>query len=208
MKRFTTKNVPEIGYKHGYLKVVSSPFYKKSGKDNYNHYFVSCECICGSIFDAFMNSLHETKSCGCMRYAKPRNKRFGSSLDKNGNKICSCCRINKKEKDFVKTKSNSDGLSLVCRDCNKYKKIATSYGLSRKEYTNLLEQVNYSCECCGIKFDNSVGKTKCHVDHDHQTGKIRGLLCNNCNLGIGSLGDNITSLENALKYLKKHYDNN
>ena len=40
------------------------------------------------------------------------------------------------------------------------------------------------------------------VDHDHETGAVRGLLCNHCNRGIGLLGDSITNLENAIKYLQ------
>ena len=39
------------------------------------------------------------------------------------------------------------------------------------------------------------------VDHDHTTGEIRGLLCANCNLGLGALGDNVRSLKRALAYL-------
>ncbi len=42
-----------------------------------------------------------------------------------------------------------------------------------------------------------------NVDHDHETGKIRGLLCGNCNRGIGLLGDNIETLQNLIKYLEE-----
>jgi hypothetical protein len=41
------------------------------------------------------------------------------------------------------------------------------------------------------------------VDHNHETGEVRGLLCNACNTGIGKLGDSVKILENAIKYLKE-----
>jgi hypothetical protein len=41
------------------------------------------------------------------------------------------------------------------------------------------------------------------VDHDHETNKIRGLLCSRCNTGLGLFFDNISNLENAILYLKK-----
>lgn len=56
-----------------------------------------------------------------------------------------------------------------------------------------------NCECCLRVL--GTGK-KVHLDHDHVTGKFRGWLCNKCNLGLGSLGDCIASIELALAYLK------
>jgi hypothetical protein len=51
---------------------------------------------------------------------------------------------------------------------------------------------------CIICFD----KPAEHVDHDHKTGKVRGVLCFNCNGGLGQFGDNIGKLESAIEYLK------
>jgi hypothetical protein len=55
------------------------------------------------------------------------------------------------------------------------------------------------CECCGKL---PIGKQSLHLDHDHITGKFRGWLCNNCNLGIGKLGDSLEGLNKAMNYLK------
>lgn len=43
-----------------------------------------------------------------------------------------------------------------------------------------------------------------HIDHCHATGKIRGVLCSNCNMSIGGFKESISSLEKAIKYLKTH----
>lgn len=76
--------------------------------------------------------------------------------------------------------------------------------LCEKAYnTNLANLRKYAgpkpdaCECCG-----KVAK-KIAVDHDHNTNKIRGWLCIDCNTGIAFLGDNMRGLENAIKYMKK-----
>ena len=58
------------------------------------------------------------------------------------------------------------------------------------------------CACCGIRQNELTMRFA--VDHDHDTGLIRGLLCGNCNTGIGKLGDNIEGLMKALNYLEKH----
>ncbi len=68
------------------------------------------------------------------------------------------------------------------------------------------EQQNGKCAICGVSIA-LVGtkniKDGAHVDHDHVTGNIRGLLCHNCNAGIGYLREDISLLENAIQYLNK-----
>ena len=59
-----------------------------------------------------------------------------------------------------------------------------------------------ACECCGSKLE---GGRKTHLDHCHETGAFRGWLCNQCNMGIGALGDSIEGLERAIAYLKRAY---
>jgi hypothetical protein len=58
--------------------------------------------------------------------------------------------------------------------------------------------VPLTCECCG----SSPNKRSLNLDHDHVTGLFRGWLCDNCNTGIGRLGDSINGLLRAIKYLK------
>lgn len=59
----------------------------------------------------------------------------------------------------------------------------------------LLAKSNGCCEICGQHFE------KLCVDHDHQSGEIRGLLCHHCNVGIGFLGDDVERLRSAIEYL-------
>lgn len=69
------------------------------------------------------------------------------------------------------------------------------YGITVKDYDTMLQTQNNRCAIC-YKSSN----TLC-VDHNHVTGKVRGLLCKKCNIGIGCLNDDAEILANAIKYL-------
>lgn len=75
------------------------------------------------------------------------------------------------------------------------------YNLTIEKFNNLLQNQNYKCGVCRKEFENSSSITPC-VDHNHKTNTVRGILCRNCNSGIGGLYDNIEYLINALKWLK------
>ena len=72
-----------------------------------------------------------------------------------------------------------------------------SYGITPEEYDTLLNKQNMVCAICGIKKN---GKGKLHIDHDHKTGKVRGLLCMKCNTMLGLSGDNTATLASAIEY--------
>ena len=74
--------------------------------------------------------------------------------------------------------------------------IRRKYGITQDDFNNLVEAQNGLCGICGDELD------KINIDHDHESGKVRGLLCTGCNTGLGHLGDNINGLEKALHYLK------
>lgn len=80
------------------------------------------------------------------------------------------------------------------------------YGLTLEEYEKLQLEQNGLCAICKKletrKFKGKIAKLS--VDHDHITGKYRGLLCNACNTGLGKFQDNILVLEATIEYLKKN----
>jgi len=82
------------------------------------------------------------------------------------------------------------------------KKLRAAYGISLEEFHQRFANQNGACACCG-GLEPGGPKGQWNVDHDHLTGEVRGILCINCNLGIGKLGDSIEGLERALAYLKK-----
>ena len=72
------------------------------------------------------------------------------------------------------------------------------YGLTPEQYDALLQQQDGVCAICR---ETCRTGQRLSVDHDHATGRIRGLLCRNCNLGIGHLGDSADRIASALAYL-------
>jgi hypothetical protein len=76
-----------------------------------------------------------------------------------------------------------------------------TYGMTIEEYESIYKAQDGCCGICGAKEIETPRKVL-SVDHCHETGRIRGLLCDRCNLGIGMLGDNLQSLQRAVEYLE------
>lgn len=77
------------------------------------------------------------------------------------------------------------------------------YGLTPRDYQTLVERQAGKCAICRTA-DPGSGASRWHVDHDHATGKVRGLLCAGCNTGIGKLRDDPQILDRAAAYLRAH----
>lgn len=92
---------------------------------------------------------------------------------------------------------NKDKLKISARK----KHFKRNYGLSLEDRDKMITERSNKCDIC---FNSFKGSLETHVDHDHSTGKVRGLLCVNCNHGLGRFKDNITILSNAIKYLEKN----
>jgi hypothetical protein len=78
------------------------------------------------------------------------------------------------------------------------------YGITRKWYDETLESQGGSCAICNTTEIGRKGHTHFHVDHNHYTGKVRGLLCDLCNRGLGYFKDNENLLAYAAEYLEKN----
>lgn len=150
------------------------------------------------------------------------NKLWKLSLRKveDGYKYCSTCGAEKLLTEFHKNKQRTDGLQNKCKNCmkgfRKYNPIAkkksailNNYGLVWEEYIELYNSQEGKCKICkefiSIEINNakSNDRTKAQIDHNHDTGEVRGLLCMSCNKGLGFLKDNITILENSINYLRE-----
>lgn len=90
----------------------------------------------------------------------------------------------------------------ICRICNKERRNFREklYGLAREHYARMLTAQGGRCALCG----RESGSRALAVDHDHATGRIRGLLCSPCNTGIGGLRDDPEMLRRAIAYLELH----
>ena len=77
------------------------------------------------------------------------------------------------------------------------------YGITSADYYRMLEEQNGGCAICGLPEQSTYFK-RLSVDHDHDTNKVRGLLCSECNFGLGKFKDDIDLLIKASKYLKNN----
>tara|TARA_R110002153_G_scaffold247631_1_gene403783 strand:+ start:1312 stop:1650 length:339 start_codon:yes stop_codon:yes gene_type:complete len=84
------------------------------------------------------------------------------------------------------------------KNYQKYWWLTKRYNLTKDQYNKMLSDQNYNCKVCNIKM------IKPHVDHCHKTNKVRGLLCNGCNTGLGLLKEDINIMEKLIKYVKEH----
>ena len=78
----------------------------------------------------------------------------------------------------------------------------TLYGLDLDALADLLTSQENRCAICREPFDPTNKAKKMAIDHNHETGAVRGALCRNCNVGLGQFGDDPHMLENAVKYLR------
>jgi len=78
------------------------------------------------------------------------------------------------------------------------------YNISLTEFAAILKEQGQKCAICRKLARRIKNKSRWYLDHDHLTGKNRGILCHRCNLVIGFAGDNISILEQAVKYLRRH----
>lgn len=133
-------------------------------------------------------------------------------------KTCTKCQLEKVVTDFNKLTRSKDGLAWMCRDCQSAEKrnyylrnrdtfefknkrrmtaYTTRYGISYFDKRRILATQGGCCASCGVTLLNEG-----HLDHDHETGAIRGVLCQGCNQALGQVGDSIERLESLIDYLR------
>ncbi len=167
-----------------------------------------------------IKEITEYKICIKCLIKKSKNEFYTSSTSKdNLSRYCKICDRDIKTKYRKNNKERIKNYSKKYRESHKqqikestttqeYKKqnkersLKYLYNLDIKKYNDILILQNNSCKICNISFQ----KTKICVDHDHLTGKIRGLLCRKCNTGIGLFNDSIILLNKATIYLSQISD--
>lgn len=139
-------------------------------------------------------------------------------------KTCKNCNVEKSLDEFYTHKRTRDGKGSWCKKCliqktsekrkdpeqkelwkeyGRRSVLKKRYGITADEYDQMAIEQN-GCAICGALECGGRGSTsRLAVDHDHVTGKIRGLLCNNCNNGLGRFKDDVELLQKAITYLEK-----
>ncbi|WP_363320154.1 endonuclease VII domain-containing protein [Thiothrix sp.] len=131
-------------------------------------------------------------------------------------KTCSKCKATKPKTDFSPLKEGRFGLHSWCKECVKEanrdrnktaagkaarrnQKLKANFKITLDDYNRMLEEQQFSCALCGA--NEPRGKGTFHVDHSHETLKVRGLLCHKCNVGLGCFNDDPQELLKGVAYL-------
>lgn len=142
----------------------------------------------------------QTKRCPRCREVKPFSE-FGTATSNQGTTrkagFCKACfnEYQFQRRDRDRERFNNAGLKFhLIRACK-------TAGITLAQYQRALEDQMGLCKICHQP-QRSGYHTRLSIDHDHVTGKFRGLLCSSCNSGLGHFGDDLALLEEAIQYLR------
>lgn len=117
----------------------------------------------------------------------------------NGQKTCSACRHALSVSAFAPKHGQPGKLQAYCRLCSRVR----LYGLTKAQWLAILEAQNGCCATCDVKLEIGGKRTAAPcVDHDHETGLVRGILCHACNRALGDVKDSVSVLTRLIQYLK------
>lgn len=143
---------------------------------------------------------------------KYKKENSNKVFDSSHTLICNSCgkEYPMTEEYFYRNNTQKRGLRQPCKECcydrRFRKRTLYKYRMSNDEYIKIYNNQNGKCAICR-KTENAIRKGRkvpLSVDHSHDTGIIRGLLCTNCNIGLGMFNDDVKLMKGAIKYLSKH----
>jgi len=137
------------------------------------------------------------KLCTTCKTKKPLSE-FGLVRGKPRHQ-CKDCKNKASKEWYEQNKDRKKELSKQYKHIKKDKDLKATYGISLADYHRMLAEQNQRCKIC-LTHEDDVKRVLC-VDHDHSTGKVRGLLCDTCNRSLGLLKDNVETLRRAIDYL-------
>lgn len=115
---------------------------------------------------------------------------------------CKLCGAKKPQKEYY-FRNDSKTYRKACKECTRECRRIQSHGVTNVDYEIMFNRQKGVCGICQCELDSSI-YTRFSVDHCHETGIVRELLCNNCNTGIGLFKECPKRLSQAIDYLKKH----
>lgn len=140
-------------------------------------------------------------------------------------KFCNTCKLKQPLDNFYRNTRSKDGRVNKCKTCRSiyhkehYNKpevrekardnmLKRTYGISLEDYNTILENQGGTCAICDkyilTQDPNASVPSSMPLDHCHNTGRIRGILCTNCNHLLGKAKDDVELLKEAIEYLEKH----
>ena len=146
------------------------------------------------------------KSCFSVRAAatyRRRRARIGKQVRErielpDGHKRCAGCEQIKPRTEWHRNRTSRDGLVVYCKECRKRlareQHLKRTFGLTEEQLAVMVSAQGGVCAICEVA-------KPIHTDHDHVTGRVRGVLCGPCNMGLGQFADDPRRLQAAIEYL-------
>lgn len=127
-------------------------------------------------------------------------------------KKCAKCGMSKPEDQFPRNKNYADGRHCNCKTCHnaqvresrrrlhggsRHYHLKRRYGIGAADVAAMIEEQGGLCPICRKR-------PAVHVDHDHESNAVRGILCEMCNGGLGQFKDDVDRIRSAISYLERH----
>lgn len=146
----------------------------------------------------------KTKICVSCKEEKEISNNFYVSLSYNNRYYpetkCKNC-LNEQLRNSESRRKNYTESRKRNKEQIENKRLIKEYGIDREGKRRLLETQDNKCKICKTELLMGMDPHYVHIDHNHKTNKVRGILCTNCNRGLGCFKDNINSLYTAIDYL-------
>ena len=139
------------------------------------------------------------KDCTRIRY---RMREFPPQVE--GDMTCARCKQVKHVTRFSRNKSKLSGRNSWCKGCDAITHAKGNVTFTTQDIDHLIDASDGTCDICE-RHEDEVGRLR--IDHDHETGKLRGLLCNHCNVGGGHYKEDPAILRKAADYFENPIDN-
>lgn len=150
--------------------------------------------------------------CRSCARARAKVRRDRPKIDPGTRKVCRTCSRSRPIDEFGINIANRDGRTFACAFCRSLahvpldprvrrdRYLRSKYDIGLVEYEAMLIQQDGRCAVC----IDPLGGRSPHLDHNHQTGKVRGLLCSNCNTAMGLLRENPLVMLSMVRYIANH----
>lgn len=158
----------------------------------------------------------EAKALDCFKFTAPRLRPSGNMSAGSYGSECRSC-LCQRARDYRRANpevvraadkrryDNSGARGARSRRDGHYRR---TFGITVDDYERMLAEQGGKCHLCHgrpvASKSRRSGNARLHVDHDHQTDKVRRLLCYRCNVGLGLFRDNVAVLSRAIAYIKEH----
>ncbi len=202
----TPRKLAVAGERFGRLVVVAAAEPKADGR---SRWLVRCDCDTEVVVDQYNVTSGNTRSCGCMQREASRSigrrqrdaaqARMDTAAT-TGERTCSRCRESKPIGEFKpNSKSMPSRLHSWCDECRADRFLREKYGITITDKKRIIEEQGGRCAIRGC---NATIDALSALDHCHESGQVRSVLCQKCNSALGLLDENLARMQGLLDYAR------